>query len=81
MLNALANPAVLSIILAAFGGAIAWLWAKIISMAKTHLDCEKRLARAEEGSSHRDSKIAELEGSVKALTDILRKRVLNDSDR
>lgn len=69
----LADPKVLTVVLASFGGAVAWLWGKVSGVHKKHRDCELKLAQAEERERHRDRRIEALESTCSTLTDLIKK--------
>jgi hypothetical protein len=71
----LTNPAVLTVLFGAFGGAIVWLWAQIQKGGKQHRDCEVRVARLETELSAEKSKVSEVQGTCRTLTELLRKEI------
>lgn len=71
----LANPAVLTVIFAAIGGAIAWLWTQVSRAQKAHRDCEIELATMRERLSAHDAKMAGVQATCDTLTQLLRKEV------
>jgi len=74
-MDALLNPAVLTIVLGAFGGAITWLWTRVTEALKKHRACEVELAtlRAEMAAQGRELSI--VQGTCSTLTELLRKEV------
>lgn len=73
MWAALADPKVLTVILTAFGGAVAWLWGKVAAISRKHRDCEIALAKAEERERSRDNRIEALEDTCSRLTRLIKK--------
>lgn len=69
------NPAVLTIILGAFGGAITWLWTQVSKAATKHRECEVKLARVEAEMVAQAEKLGIMQGTCSTLTELLRKEV------
>ncbi len=72
-MEALLDPKVLSVVLTALGGAIAWLWGKVASAHRKHRECEVELARMNERIEARDTRIEALEETCSRLTRLLKK--------
>ncbi len=73
MLAFLSDPKVLTVVLTAFGGSIAWLWGKISSISARHRQCEIELAQSREREKSRDIRIVALEETCGRLTRLIKK--------
>lgn len=71
----LSNPAVLTVIFGAIGGALAWLWTQVSKAQQKHRDCEIELARMRERMAAHDEKMAAMQATCATLTELLRKEV------
>lgn len=69
----LADPKVLTVVLASFGGAVGWLWGKVSAIHRKHRQCEIALAKAEERERTRDNRIEALEDTCARLTRLIKK--------
>lgn len=77
MWAALADPKVLTVVLSALGAAAVWLWGKIADARKKRQkdidDLQARVAACETDRALLRRDVGELRGSVRTLTDLLKK--------
>lgn len=72
---ALTNPAVLTVLFGAFGGAFVWLWTQVSKALQKHRECEVELAQLRERMAAQDIELGKVQATCNTLTELLRKEI------